>query len=96
MDERQKEIYSSVSRIGKALDKVRFPSSHLPAFLPEIDLCEQKFPTSLPTYPDLFTSEESVAALERTIALHFLRTGQFDVAETFLEVGWIGVFHQQN
>lgn len=27
-------------------------------------------------------------ALERTIALHFLRTGQFDTAETFLEVSW--------
>ncbi|THU90701.1 hypothetical protein K435DRAFT_781093 [Dendrothele bispora CBS 962.96] len=64
IDERQKEIYNSVSRLGKAIDK--------------------KFPTSLPTYPDLFTSSQAISALERTIALHFLRTGQFDTAQTFL------------
>lgn len=93
VDERQKEIYSSVSRIGKALDKVRSRSPHLSASYSKLTLREQKFPTSLPSYPDLFTSDASVAALERTIALHFLRTGQFDVAETFLEVGWTGVFH---
>ncbi|KAF8959038.1 CTLH/CRA C-terminal to lish motif domain-containing protein [Flammula alnicola] len=64
VDERQKEVYSVLSRLGKALDK--------------------KFPTPLPTYPDLFSSASSVTALERTIALHLLRTGQFEVAETFL------------
>ncbi|KAJ3726010.1 CTLH/CRA C-terminal to lish motif domain-containing protein [Lentinula raphanica] len=46
---------------------------------------EKKFPASLPSYPDLFESDSAIAALERTIALHFLRTGQFDVAHTFLE-----------
>ncbi|KAJ7172529.1 ubiquitin-protein ligase E3 [Mycena filopes] len=65
VDERQKEIYSSVSRLGKALDK--------------------KFPAALPSYPDVFTSPPSVTALERTIALHFLRTGQFDTAGIFLQ-----------
>ncbi|KAL0580240.1 hypothetical protein V5O48_001745 [Marasmius crinis-equi] len=65
MDERQKEIYSSTSRLGKAIDK--------------------KFATPLPSYPDLFESDSSVQALERTIALHFLRTGQFDTAETFIQ-----------
>ncbi|KAK0459673.1 CTLH/CRA C-terminal to lish motif domain-containing protein [Desarmillaria tabescens] len=65
IDERQKEIYSSMSRLGKALEK--------------------KFTSTLPSYPNLFTSEESVAALERTVVLHFLRTGQFDTAQTLLE-----------
>ncbi|KAF9451079.1 hypothetical protein P691DRAFT_724908 [Macrolepiota fuliginosa MF-IS2] len=65
IDERQKEVYSSTSRFGKALDK--------------------RFSTPLPAYSDLFNSEESVAALERTIALHFLRTGQFEAAQTFLD-----------
>ncbi|KAJ7582774.1 CTLH/CRA C-terminal to lish motif domain-containing protein [Mycena floridula] len=65
VDDRQKEIYTSVARIGKALDK--------------------KFPVSLPSYPNLFTSEKSVKALERTIAHHFLRTGQFETAQIFME-----------
>ncbi|KAJ7097975.1 CTLH/CRA C-terminal to lish motif domain-containing protein [Mycena belliarum] len=65
VDERQKEIYSSVSRFGKALDK--------------------RFPASLPSYPLLFTSPTSLAALERTVVLHLLRTGQFDTAEIFLQ-----------
>ncbi|KAK0240195.1 CTLH/CRA C-terminal to lish motif domain-containing protein [Armillaria nabsnona] len=65
IDERQKEIYSSMSRLGKALEK--------------------KFTGTLPSYPNLFTSEQSVAALERTVVLHFLRTGQFDTAQTLLE-----------
>ncbi|KAJ6630749.1 CTLH/CRA C-terminal to lish motif domain-containing protein [Mycena sp. CBHHK59/15] len=65
VDDRQKEIHSSLSRFGKALDK--------------------KFPAPLPSYPDIFTSHASATALERTIALHFLRTGQFDTAGTFLQ-----------
>ncbi|KAL0946957.1 hypothetical protein HGRIS_013113 [Hohenbuehelia grisea] len=65
VDERQKEIYSSLSRLGKALDK--------------------KFSTPLPNYTDLFTSDISVISLERIVALHLLRSGQFDVAQTFLE-----------
>ncbi|KAF8163256.1 ubiquitin-protein ligase E3 [Crassisporium funariophilum] len=65
VDDRQKEVYSVLSRFGKTLDK--------------------KFPTTLPTYSDLFSSTSSVNALERTIALHLLRTGQFEVAETFLQ-----------
>lgn len=40
----------------------------------------------LPSYEPLFSSSEAKAALERTIAFHFLRTGQFDTAETFLSV----------
>ncbi|KAF7338338.1 CTLH domain-containing protein [Mycena venus] len=65
VDDRQKEIYNSVSRLGKALDK--------------------KFTAALPSYPEVFTSHTSVTALERTIALHFLRTGQFDTAGIFLQ-----------
>ncbi|KAJ8520415.1 hypothetical protein ONZ45_g2769 [Pleurotus djamor] len=65
VDDRHKEVYSSLSRFGKGLDK--------------------KFSNSLPSYSDLFTSSSSVAALERTIAIHFLRAGQFDLAQTFLE-----------
>ncbi|OSD01620.1 hypothetical protein PYCCODRAFT_1445611 [Trametes coccinea BRFM310] len=45
---------------------------------------DKKFPNPLPSYDPLFTSPEAKAALERTIAVHFLRTGQFDTAETFL------------
>ncbi|KAF9264727.1 hypothetical protein L218DRAFT_979426 [Marasmius fiardii PR-910] len=71
IDERQKEIYSSMSRLGKSIDK--------------------KFSTPLPSYPDLFASQPSIAALERTIALHFLRTGQFDTAQTFIEESGITI-----
>ena len=49
----------------------------------------QKFPTPLPSYPPLFTSPEAADALNRTVALHFLRTGQSSVAETFIEVGML-------
>ena len=45
----------------------------------------QKFSNPMPMYSNLFSSPESIAALERTIALHFLRTGHFDIAETFLK-----------
>ncbi|KAF7322935.1 CTLH domain-containing protein [Mycena chlorophos] len=65
VDERQKEIYNAMTRLGKALDK--------------------KFPTPLPSYPGIFTSPSSVAALDRTIAIHLLRTGQFESAGVFLE-----------
>ncbi|KAJ7219221.1 hypothetical protein GGX14DRAFT_541179 [Mycena pura] len=65
VEDRQKEIYSSISRLGKALDK--------------------KFSAALPSYPDVFTSSTSVTALERTVAIHLLRTGQFDTAGIFLQ-----------
>ncbi|KAJ7046729.1 hypothetical protein C8F04DRAFT_1247798 [Mycena alexandri] len=71
VDERQKEVYSSISRLGKALDK--------------------KFTASLPSYPEVFTSSTSVTALERTIALHFLRTGQFDTAGMFLQEAGLNI-----
>ncbi|KAF9653100.1 hypothetical protein BDM02DRAFT_3135933 [Thelephora ganbajun] len=71
LDERQKEIYNSVSRYGKALDK--------------------KFPNSLPTFSPLFTSDKAFQALDRTVALHFLRTGQFTTAETFIEEAGVNV-----
>lgn len=51
-----------------------------------LTLSVQKFTNSLPSYSPLFTSETSIAELERTIAIHFLRTGQFATAETFLQV----------
>lgn len=40
----------------------------------------------------MFTSPEAVSALERTIAAHFLRTGQFETAETFIEVRIYGTY----
>ncbi|KAF7778768.1 hypothetical protein Agabi119p4_3113 [Agaricus bisporus var. burnettii] len=52
---------------------------------------DKRFPTPLPSYSNLFDSEDSVAALERTIALHFLGTGQFEAAETFLEESSIDI-----
>ncbi|EIN07386.1 hypothetical protein PUNSTDRAFT_89659 [Punctularia strigosozonata HHB-11173 SS5] len=61
LDNRQKEIYNVLSKIGKVLDK--------------------RFTNPLPEYDPLFTSPEARAALEKTIALHYLRTGQFDIAE---------------
>ncbi|OBZ75309.1 Protein RMD5 A [Grifola frondosa] len=65
IDDRQKDVYNSLARYGKALDK--------------------RFSTPLPSYQPLFRSPEAKAALERTIALHFLRSGQFNTAETFIE-----------
>ncbi|KAI0046125.1 hypothetical protein FA95DRAFT_1680031 [Auriscalpium vulgare] len=65
IDDRQKEVYNSLARYGKALDK--------------------RFPNALPTYEPLFASEEAEAALERVVAMHFLRTGRFSTAETFIE-----------
>ncbi|KAG9102209.1 hypothetical protein FRC06_002207, partial [Ceratobasidium sp. 370] len=58
IEERQKEVYASLGRIGKLLDK--------------------KFPTPLPDTGPLFTSETAMDALERTIAMHFFRTGSFN------------------
>ncbi|OCH95505.1 hypothetical protein OBBRIDRAFT_816423 [Obba rivulosa] len=71
IDERQKEIHSSLNRYNKALDK--------------------KFSTALPSYPPLFTSGEARSSLERTIALHFLRTGQFKTAKTFIEESGVDI-----
>ncbi|KAI0302243.1 RING-type zinc-finger-domain-containing protein [Russula brevipes] len=66
IDERQKEIYNSLARYGKALDK--------------------RFTTPLPTYEPLFASKDAQSALEHVIAMHFLRTGRFSTAETFMQV----------
>ncbi|CCL99151.1 uncharacterized protein FIBRA_01166 [Fibroporia radiculosa] len=65
VEDRQKEIYNTLGKVGKALDK--------------------KFSAQLPSYDPLFSSPEAHAALEHTIALHFLRIGQFHTAETFIE-----------
>ncbi|EIM89889.1 uncharacterized protein STEHIDRAFT_74240 [Stereum hirsutum FP-91666 SS1] len=65
IDDRQKEVYNSLARYGKALDK--------------------RFPNPLPTYNPLFTSRSAENALEHVIAMHFLRSGQFSTAETFIE-----------
>ena len=48
----------------------------------------QRFTTTLPTYEPLFASKEAEDALERMIAMHFLRTGRFQTAETFIEVSY--------
>ncbi|TFK29891.1 ubiquitin-protein ligase E3 [Coprinopsis marcescibilis] len=52
---------------------------------------DKKLSTALPTYTDFFSSPASVSALERTIALHLLRTGQFDVAQTFLDESGVSI-----
>ncbi|TDL27504.1 hypothetical protein BD410DRAFT_782593 [Rickenella mellea] len=46
---------------------------------------DKRFASSLPSSPPLFTSATSKEALERTVALHFMRTGQFSTAKTFLQ-----------
>lgn len=65
IDDRQKEVYNALGKLGKSLDK--------------------KFPAALPDSEPMFTSPEATAALDRTVASHFIRTGQFSVAATFLE-----------
>ncbi|RDX56891.1 hypothetical protein OH76DRAFT_1370055 [Lentinus brumalis] len=52
---------------------------------------DKKFTNPLPSYEPLFQSPEAKAALERTIAIHFLRTGQFDTAETFISESDISI-----
>lgn len=86
IDDRQKEIYNSLARYGKALDKVCLKC--LCCVEPKLLTFSitQKFPAPLPSYSKLFSSPDAIAALERTIALHFLRTGQSTIAETFIEV----------
>ncbi|TFY66151.1 hypothetical protein EVG20_g4944 [Dentipellis fragilis] len=46
---------------------------------------DKRFPNSLPTYDPLFDSPAAEADLEHVIAMHFLRTGRFSTAETFIE-----------
>jgi len=91
LDEKQKEIYNAIARFGKALDKVSMSCYCLNDLRREYDLTRptfsvQKFTQPLPTYDPLFTSPRAQEALERTIALHFLRTGQLSTAETFIQV----------
>ncbi|KAI0695931.1 CTLH/CRA C-terminal to lish motif domain-containing protein [Cytidiella melzeri] len=71
IDDRQKEVYNSLAKFGKTLDK--------------------RFTTPLPSYQPLFSSPEAVAALEQTIARHFLRTGQFETAETFISESGVNI-----
>ncbi|KAI0637076.1 hypothetical protein C8Q77DRAFT_1215897 [Trametes polyzona] len=71
VDEKKKEVDDRQKEVYNALSK----------FGKALD---KKFTNPLPSYDPLFTSPEAKAALERTIAIHFLRTGQFDTAETFL------------
>lgn len=40
----------------------------------------------LPTYEPLFASKDAQRALEHVITTHFLRTGRFSTAETFIQV----------
>ncbi|TFY83893.1 hypothetical protein EWM64_g113 [Hericium alpestre] len=46
---------------------------------------DKRFTSTLPTYDPLFASKEAESALEHVIAMHFLRTGRFSTAETFIE-----------
>jgi hypothetical protein len=91
VDDRQKELYNSLARLGKALDKVSHGNSDGHRNFADAPIV-QKFSTPLPTFSPLFSSDKSTAALKRTIALHFLRTGQFSTAETFLNVRQISPF----
>jgi hypothetical protein len=85
VDERQKEIYNSLNRLAKGLDKVISISystwRHSSYY--------KKYPTTLPTWETpLFNQEEPCRALENVVSIHLLRTGEFDVAETFFnEIG---------
>lgn len=91
IDDRQKEVYNSLARYGKALDKVGVcnePYNNKPL----ITRLFQKFASPLPSYPPLFSSPEATDALNKTIALHFLRTGQSTVAETFIEVWYLHMY----
>ncbi|KAL5533317.1 hypothetical protein ACEPAF_5093 [Sanghuangporus sanghuang] len=45
---------------------------------------DKKFTNPVPEIEPLFTLNEAQDALQRTIALHFLRTGQFETAEVFM------------
>ncbi|KIK31264.1 hypothetical protein PISMIDRAFT_85678 [Pisolithus microcarpus 441] len=65
IDEKQKEIYNAIVRLGKALDKA--------------------FTQPLPSYDPLFMSDDAKASLDSTVAVHFLRTGQFSAAEMFIQ-----------
>ncbi|KAG9019562.1 hypothetical protein FRB90_000470 [Tulasnella sp. 427] len=44
---------------------------------------DKKFPNTLPTAQPKFNAPEDVEALEHVIGLHFIRTGSFDIAQTF-------------
>lgn len=46
---------------------------------------DKKFTTPLPEWSPMFTSPASATALDRTVALHLIRTGQFAAAATFVE-----------
>ena len=80
-------IRATVRRVSQSrwmLDHVD-GADHQPPRLPQRP--HQRFTTPLPSYQPLFSSPEAIASLERTIARHFLRTGQFETAETFINVG---------
>ncbi|KAH8117552.1 ubiquitin-protein ligase E3 [Phellopilus nigrolimitatus] len=72
VEERKKEIEERQKEIHASLGRVG-------------KALDKKFTNSVPEMPSLFTSAEAQEALQRTIALHFLRTGQFSTADTFLE-----------
>ena len=91
VDDRQKEIHGSLTRLNKAMEKVRL-HVRMPAISHGLACIIQKFSGSLPTYQPLFTSPEAVSALESAIAVHFLRTGQFTTAETFINVSQYSTF----
>ncbi|KAH9001065.1 hypothetical protein EDB92DRAFT_1811986 [Lactarius akahatsu] len=84
IDDRQKEIYNSLARYGKALDKVclAFWCYDVRA---DGESMTQRFTTPLPTYEPLFASDDGQKALEHVIATHLLRTGRFSTAETFIQ-----------
>lgn len=42
---------------------------------------------TLPEYPPLFRNPQANAALQKTIAQHFVRTGALETAHIFSEVG---------
>ncbi|KAF8590578.1 hypothetical protein K439DRAFT_1403750 [Ramaria rubella] len=52
---------------------------------------DKKFSSPLPPSPAIFTSQMSISALERTIANHFVRTGQFDAADMFHEEAGVDI-----
>ncbi|KAI6036629.1 RING-type zinc-finger-domain-containing protein, partial [Pisolithus microcarpus] len=48
-------------------------------------LAQTAFTQPLPSYDPLFMSDDAKASLDSTVAVHFLRTGQFSAAEMFIQ-----------
>lgn len=78
VDEKKKEIDEKQREIHSSLGKLG-------------KSIDKKFAGPLPSSPEMFTSEASMAALQRTISHHFVRSGQFDTSYSFREEAGVDV-----